>query len=368
MRTASFRRALVPGVAALALALSGCSASNESDSGSSGDEADLTGTLSGGGASTQQAAMGAWAVGFQELHPEVTVNYDPIGSGGGRENFISGAFPFAGTDAYLSEDDGEVADATERCNGTDPIEIPDYISPIALAFNVDGVDELNLSPEAVAGIFAGEITSWDDEAIAKDNPGADLPGDRINAVHRSDESGTTENFTEYLDAVAPDQWDAGVVENWPTGYGGEAAKGTAGVVSAVKNGQNSIGYADASQTQDLAVANVGVGGEFVEPSAAAASKILEVSERVEGRSDVSMAVDLDRTTAEGGVYPIVLTSYLLACQEYSDQSEADLVKAYLAYVISDEGQQLAADEAGSAPLSDNLQEEANGIVENISAG
>ncbi len=371
MSTASFRRALVPGVAALALALTGCSASNEdsaSSSGSGGGEAELTGTLSGGGASTQQAAMGAWAVGFQEQYPDVTVNYDPIGSGGGRENFISGAFPFAGTDAYLSEEDGEIADATERCNGTDPIEVPSYVSPIALAFNVDGVDELNLSPEAVAGIFAGEIKQWDDPAIADDNPDADLPAEPINAVHRSDESGTTENFTEYLAAVAPGTWDAGVVENWPTEYGGEGAKGTSGVVSAVKNGQNAIGYADASQTQDLAVAKVGVGGDFVEPSAEAASKILEVSDRVEGRSDVSMAVDLDRQTEESGTYPVVLTSYLIACQTYGDQQEADLVKAYVGYVISDEGQNLAADEAGSAPLSDGLQKEAQGIIDGISAG
>ncbi len=366
MSNASFRRALVPGIAALALALTGCTASNEPSAGASDSE--LSGTLSGGGASTQQAAMNVWAVGFQRDHPDVTVNYDPIGSGGGRENFLAGAFPFAGTDAYLSEEDGELEAAEERCNGTAPIEVPSYVSPIALAFNVDGVEQLNLSPEAVAGIFAGRITRWDDPAITEDNPDADLPDAPVNAVHRSDESGTTENFTEYLSDVAPDIWDAGVIENWPTEYGGEGGKGTAGVVSAVRNGQNAIGYADASQTRELAVAKVRVGEEFVEPSARAASRILEVSERVEGRSDASMAVDLDRKTEEGGVYPVVLTSYLIACQAYEDAEQAELVQAFMAYVLGDDGQQFAAEEAGSAPLSDSLQKEARTVIDEISAG
>ena len=115
-------------------------------------------------------------------------------------------------------------------------------------------------------------------------------------MHRSDESGTTENFTDYLDAVAADAWGGDVVETWPEGFGGEGAKGTSGVVDAVKNGQNAIGYADASQAGDLGVATIKVGDEYVEPSAEAAAKILTVSPRVEGRADVDMAFDLDHTT------------------------------------------------------------------------
>ena len=366
MTSTSIRRAIVPGIAALTLALSACGAANE-DTGSTSAEGggDLSGTLAGGGASTQQAAMGAWAVGFQGTNPDVTVEYDPIGSGGGRENFISGAFPFAGSDAYLTDDEGELSDASERCGGDAPIQVPSYISPIAVAYNLPEVDELKLSPQTLAGIMAGKITTWDDEAVAEDNPDADLPSERINAVHRSDESGTTENFTDYLTTVAPDEWDAGVVETWPTEYGGEGAKGTSGVVQTVENSEFSIGYADASQTAELGQALIGVGDDFVEPSAEAAAKILEASPEAEGASDTAVIYDLDFATEEAGTYPIVLTSYLMACQSYDDAADGELVKAFMEYVISDEGQDQAAAEAGSAPLSDSIQEQSLSIIENI---
>lgn len=368
MKSTPVRAVAVPGLVALALTFSACSAGNADDGdGGNGASSDLSGSLAAGGASSQEAAQNAWIVGFQESNPDVTVTYDPVGSGGGRENFISGAFPFAGSDAYLTDDEGELTAATERCAGEAPIEIPNYISPIALVFNVDGVDELNLSPETIAGIFAGEITRWNAPEIAEDNPDADLPDAGINAVHRSDESGTTENFTNYLDIVAGDVWTAGAIEVWPQEFGGEGAQGTSGVVSAVKSGTNSIGYADASQAGDLAVANVGVGDEFVGPTADAAAKILDVSPRVEGRDDSSIVFELDYETDEGGVYPIVLTSYLLACPSYTgDEAEAgELSKAYLEYIISDEGQEFGAEEAGSAPLSDELQSEVLSLVEGI---
>ncbi len=368
MKRSSFRRALVPGIAILAIALSACGAGNEGDSSDGGgdDAASLSGDLAIGGASSQEAAQLAWATGFQDANPDVNVTYDPVGSGGGRESFISGAFPMAGSDAYLTDDEGELSAATDNCGG-DPIEVPNYVSPIAIIFNVDGVDSLNLSPDTLAGIFAGSITTWDDKAIVADNPDADLPSTTINPVHRSDESGTTENFTDYLDAVATDVWGGGVVESWPKGFGGEGATGTSGVVSAVETGKNAIGYADASQAGDLGTASIGVGDEFVEPSAEAAAKILEVSPRAEVANDTSMVFDLDHETEEAGTYPIVLTSYLLACQTYDDQNTADLVKGYMEYILSDDGQKFGADEAGAAPLSPALQSEAQEIVGKISA-
>ncbi len=367
MNRTSIRRALIPGIAALALLLSACGDDAEGDGDSSVDVAeDLSGDLAVGGASSQESAQNAWIVGFGELAPDVNVTYDPVGSGGGRENFIAGGYAFAGSDAYLTDDEGELSAATETCGG-DPIEVPNYVSPIAIIYNVEGVDDLQLAPAALAGIFAGTITTWDDPAIAETNPDADLPSDRINAVHRSDESGTTENFTDYLDAVASDAWTAGVVETWPGDAGGEGAKGTSGVVKVVTDSANTIGYADASQAGELSQAKIGVGDAFEAPSPEAAASILEVSPRVEGRSEVDMAFDLAHDTTEAGVYPIVLTSYLLACQSYDDANTADLVKGYLSYVLSEEGQSFAAEEAGSAPLSDSLREEAAGIVEKISA-
>ena len=376
MKSTSLRRAVAPGIAALALlAVTGCGAANEdTGSGNGGDESsggtseavDLgEGTLAGGGASTQQAAMAAWAVGFQEMNPGMTIEYDPVGSGGGRESFISSAYPFAGSDAYLTDEESELSAAKERCGGTDPIEIPSYVSPIALVYTLEGVDELNLTPEAIAGIFSGEITKWNDPAIADANPDADLPDTNINPVHRSDESGTTENFTTYLDAVAGDVWTAGVVETWPGDFGGEGAKGTSGVVQAAGS-EGSIGYADASQAGELSVANVAVGEEFVAPSPEAAAQILEVSPKAEGAAENQLIFDLDHNTEESGTYPVVLTSYLLACEKYEDADQAAQVKAFLSYVVSDEGQEMAASEAGSAPLSDNLQEQAQTIIEKIS--
>jgi phosphate transport system substrate-binding protein len=367
VKRTSIRRAVAPAAAVLALGLTAtaCSASNEGNA--TGTDSDLSGTLAGGGASTQQAAMGAWAVGFQNMHPDVTVEYDPIGSGGGRENFISKAFPFAGSDSYLDNEEGELDAAKERCGGTDPIEVPSYVSPIAIVFNLEGVDELNLTPEAVAGIFSGKIKKWNDPVIADANPDAELPSTAINAVHRSDESGTTENFTEYISSVVPKaQWTAGTFESWPKQYGGQGAKGTQGVVDSVESGVGSIGYADASQAGDLGVAKVGVGDEFVGPTAEAAAKILEVSPKAEGAADNQLIFDLDRETQEAGTYPVVLTSYLLACEKYEDAKEAELVKAFVSYVISEEGQQTAADEAGAAPLSEGLRTQAEEIVGKIS--
>ncbi len=367
MNRTSFRRAMVPTVAAIAaISLTACGAANEEDStgntGGGETGASLSGTLNGGGASSQEAAQTAWRAGFQSAQgSSVTVNYDPTGSTGGREGFLDGGFAFAGTDSYLSDE--EVAAAAETC-GTGAIEVPAYVSPIAIIYNLDGVDSLKLSPAVVADIFNGKISKWNDPAITELNDGVDLPNADINAVHRSDGSGTTGNFTNYLSNVVPENWEHGEVEDWPIQHG-EGASGTSGVVAAVKENVNSIGYADASQAADLGTVEVGVGDGFVGPSADAASKVIEVSERVGGRAASDMAVDLDYTTTDSSAYPIVLVSYLIACEQYADQATADLVKGYLSYIVSPEGQQAAADNAGSAPLSATLADEALTHIEAI---
>jgi phosphate transport system substrate-binding protein len=363
------RTAASAAVLALGLGLTACGAANEEPAGDTTNAASgtkLSGTLNGAGASSQEAAMAAWQAGFQTANPDVTVNYDPVGSGGGREQFIAGATPFAGSDSYLSDDEGELTKAKERCNGEDPIEVPDYVSPIAVMYNVDGVDNLQLDGSTLAQIFAGKITKWDDPAIADQNPDADLPSAAITPVHRSDDSGTTENFTAYLNTVDPKAWSDEPDGVWPI-KGGEAASGTSGVVAAVKNGSNTIGYADASQAGELNHALIKVGNEYAEPTADAAAKVLEISPRVEGRADTDMAIDLDRATEDSGAYPIVLTSYLIACPTYKTQEEADLVKAFLTYVVGKDGQQAAAENAGSAPLASSLQDEALNIIDGIKA-
>jgi phosphate transport system substrate-binding protein len=348
---------------ALALGLTACGAANEEGGKTSDASSSLSGTLNAGGSSAQESAVAAWKKAFQSANPSVTVNYDPVGSGGGREQFLAGGLDLAGSDAYLTDD--ELKKAEERCK-SDVVEVPTYISPIAVIYNVDGVDDLNLSPKTIAGIFEGKITTWNDAAIKADNPDATLPSGKITPVHRSDDSGTTKNFTDYLDQTSDGAWTGGVVETWPI-KSGEAAEGTSGVVAAVTNGKGTIGYADASQAGDLGKANVKVGDEYTKVTPEAAAKVLDASKPVEGRADTDVAITVDRKVEEKGVYPIVLVSYQIACQSYGDKAQADLVKSWLSYVTSTEGQQVSASDAGSAPLSDSVASKVKKAVESISA-
>jgi phosphate transport system substrate-binding protein len=345
------------------LALTACGAANEADNAGRGSgESELSGELVGAGASSQQAAMNGWTAGYNRVQPGVTVNYDPIGSGGGREQFLSGGTDFAGSDAALNEE--ELTEAEERCGTSGVFELPNYISPIAIIYNLEGVDELNLSAGTVAGIFNQQITNWNDPAIAADNPGAILPDQAITPVNRSDESGTTENFTEYLSAAASEAWPHEASGDWPVA-GGEAAQGTSGVVSALKAGNGTIGYADLSQAGDLGVAKIGVGDEFVAPSAEAAAAVVENSQNLDGRDKYDFALQLNRDTTGSGEYPIVLVSYHIGCIEYEDQETADLVKDFMSYVISKDGQEASAKAAGSAPISEGLREQAQTAIDAI---
>ena len=346
----------------LALSLAACGAANEDNNGSTADSK-LSGTVNGGGASSQEAAVAAWKAGFQTANPDVTVNYDPAGSGAGREQFIAGGLAFAGSDAYLDED--ELKAAEERCS-SDVVEIPVYVSPIAVIYKLDGVDKLNLSANTIGQIFEGKISKWNDAAIADDNPDVKLPDTAITAVHRSDDSGTTKNFTDYLDVASEGGWTGGVVETWPIKHG-EAAEGTSGVVAAVSGGNGMIGYADASQAGDLGTVNVKVGDEYTAPTPEAAAKVLDTAKPVEGRKSTDLALNIDRKTSESGVYPIVLASYQIACQSYDDAATADLVKGWLTFVASDEGQKAAADSAGSAPLSGEFASKVRSAIDSIKA-
>ena len=362
MNRTSIRRAVLPGIAVLTLALTGCAAGNE-DSGDSGSG--LSGTLNGGGSSAQEAAQGAWRAGFQTDNSDVTVNYDPVGSGTGRENFISGAYMFAGSDSALSTEEGELDKAKERCGG-DVIEVPAYVSPIAVVYNLEGVDNLQLSSKVIGDIFAGKITKWNDPEIAADNPDAKLPATTITPVHRSDDSGTTANFTDYLEQTSEGSWKYPTDDTWPI-KGGEAGEGTSGLVAAVQAGDGTIGYADESQVGDLGVAAIKVGSEYNMPSADGAAKVLANSPKVSGRGANDMAIEVDRTTTEAGSYPLSLTSYLIACPTYDSASDADMVQGYLSYIVSEDGQKTAAEQAGSAPLESSLQQEAAKIVDQIAA-
>jgi phosphate transport system substrate-binding protein len=361
----NLKRFGVPAVIAVtaAIALSSC-ASNEGAAAPSESASSLSGNLVGAGSSAQDAAQQAWIAGFQTANPDVTIDYDPSGSGAGRETFLEGASDFAGSDRAFNDEEIAAGGFAKCAADSSIIELPLYVSPIAVIFNVEGVDTLNLDAATIAGIFAGNITKWNDPAIAALNADAALPDLAISPVHRSDDSGTTENFTDYLAAAAPDVWTYEADGVWPF-EGGEAAQGTSGVVDAVTNGTGTIGYADASRAGDLGTVAVQVGDEFVEYSPEAAAAIVDASPEAEGRAEGDIAIEIDRASEEAGVYPIVLVSYLIGCQQYEDPANVELVKSYFSYIASPEGQDVAAEAAGSAPISDSLREQITAAIDSI---
>lgn len=359
----------------LALTLAACGSDNNSGaaSSSSTDTASasssgamaLSGELVGAGSSAQEKAMDAWRKGFQDANSSVTVNYDPIGSGGGRTNFISAATDFAGSDAALSAD--EVTKADARCAPGTAIDLPVYISPIAVVYNLPSVTDLQLSPSTLAKIMDGKITTWDDAAIKADNPSATLPSTAITVVHRSDESGTTKNFTDYLAKAAGSDWPHDASGTWPT-EGGQSAQGTSGIIQTVQGAQGTISYADASQAGTLGVAKIKVGDTYVAYSAEASAAVVADSPRDTTRAAGDIVVDVNRTTTDPTHYPLVLVSYQIVCTQYKDAAKADMVKAWMTWVVSADGQKAAAANAGSAPISDALRADEMTAISAISAG
>jgi phosphate transport system substrate-binding protein len=342
----------------------GVAACGSDDNSSSGSSSNLSGEIAGAGSSAQQAAQEAWTADFQNDNSGVTISYDPVGSGGGREQFIAGGIDFGGSDAPL--DSTELPGATKRCASGELVQIPAYVSPIAVIYNLQGVDNLQLSPSTTAQIFNQKITKWNDPAIAKDNPGISLPDTTITPVNRSDESGTTQNFTEYLKGAAPADWPYEPDGNWPV-KGGEAAAQTSGVVEAVTAGDGTIGYADESQAGDLGIAKVKVGSTYVAPSAEGAAKDLEVSKKDPALSQGKnvFAYTIDRTSTDPSTYPVLLVSYLIGCTQYDSSSTAAIVKGYFNYIISPAGQESAAKTAGSAPITDSLRKQIQPAVDAI---
>ena len=305
--------------------------------------------------------MTAWTQGVSSVAPNLTVQYSPDGSGAGREKFLQGATSFAGSDAAMDEEEAE--QAKQVCGDQGAFHVPAYISPIAVAYNLPGVEEnIKMDAETIARVFTGEITTWNDEAIASQNEGVELPDTPITVVHRSDDSGTTENFTAYLTEAAGDAWSYDEVETWPADITAESAQGTTGVVGLVSSNEGAITYADASAVDGLGTVDVKVGEEYVAYSAEAAAATVEKSEANEDGS-----IELDRATTEAGVYPVVLVSYHIYCNQYKDQETVDQVKAFAEYVISEDGQSTAEGAAGNAPISAATRDAAMERIEAISA-
>jgi phosphate transport system substrate-binding protein len=358
------------GVLALSLAACGTddntsgngSTDGSTSTGTAGADSALSGELNGAGSTAQQKAMDAWRAGFQQANPAVTVNYDGTGSGAGRTSFLSGAVDWAGSDSALKPE--ELTQAQARCQNTEAFDVPVYVSPIAVTFNLKGVTDLNLAPATVAKIFDGKISTWDDAAIAADNPGVKLPSTKITPVHRSDDSGTTNNFTDYLSQAAGGAWSYPASQTWPI-KGGESAQGTSGVVQTVQSGDGTIAYADLSAVGTLSAAKIKVGDAWVAPSADGAAKVLDDSPLDTSRSADDVVVKVNRTTTAAGAYPVILVSYAIACQKYDSAAKADLVKGLLTYVVGADAQTAAASAAGSAPITDDLRTKALAAIDKI---
>ncbi|MCO1338688.1 phosphate ABC transporter substrate-binding protein PstS [Kocuria polaris] len=357
------KSAVVLSVAALALSACGGS-NNPAPNGTDGGGSGVSGTLTGGGSSAQETAMTAWIDGFKSVEAGATVQYNPVGSGSGREGFIAGQYMWAGSDAAM--DDEEIASAAETCGSEGIVQLPAYISPIAVAYNLPGIDEnIKMDAETIAHVFAGEITNWNDEAIASQNEGVELPDQTITVVHRSDDSGTTENFTEYLEAAAGDAWGEEADGAWPSAYQAENAQGNSGVVGLATQTEGSIVYAELSQIGSLGTVDVKVGDDYAAITPEAAAGAVENSPRVDEASSTNLAVEIDRTSTEAGTYPIVLVAYNIFCTTYKDQETADLVKSFASYIVSEDGQATAGDSAGSAPISAATGEQSQAAIDEI---
>lgn len=318
------------------------------------------GELKAAGSTAQANAISEWIVIYQTGCPDSTIDYQPVGSGAGIEQFLARQTSFAGSDSALKEE--QIADATARCQGGMPVNIPMVAGGIGLAYNLDGVDELILTPATIAGIFANEITRWNDPRLTALNPTAALPDAAIAQFHRSDSSGTTDNFTKYLEATAPDDWPFEAGKDW-VAPGGQGAKGSDQIIASVDVTPNSIGYADLSYI-DVAV---NAKGALVDNGAGPVAPTLQNASNAVAEADIvgdgnDLRLDLNFTLAESDAYPIVFVTYEVVCMSGLDQQDNPaLVKSFLTYAASEEGQR-AVTEAGYVAITGNLASEVRRVV------
>ena len=327
----------------MSLVVAGCGATagegNEPQSG--GDQGGESGSvepaqnINGAGASFPAPVYGEMFQAFAE-ESGIQVNYQSIGSSGGREQFIQKTVAFGASDAPMDEEEEQQA-------GGNPVHIATVGGAVVAAYNLEGVDQLNLSGQVLADIFLGNITTWDDPAIAELNPDVQLPAEEIAVVHRSDGSGTTNIFTSYLAAVSPD-WESGPGASdelaWPVGIG---ADGNEGVAGQVQQTPNSIGYVglEYAAANDISFASIGDSADAaVEPSVESARAAIEAADIPDDlKVTVSSLAPFDNAEA----YPITGLTWMLVRQEMEDLAECKAV-AETAWFATHDGQDFAPDQ------------------------
>ncbi|MFC7491114.1 MULTISPECIES: phosphate ABC transporter substrate-binding protein PstS [unclassified Knoellia] len=360
------------------IALAGCGSDNNasadagsgdstaSSSGSASTEDCFEGTLNAEGSSAQKNAFEEVGAKFSEKCSGATVNYNPSGSGAGIKQFIGGQVDFAGSDSALKTEpkDGKIeAKEAETACGSPAWNIPLVTGPIAVAYNLEGVDKLTLTPAVAGDIFMGKITKWDDPKIAAINSGVELPATAIKPFFRSDESGTTENFTKYLKAAAEANWPGEPAKTWD-GKGEGKAK-SAGVAEGVKSTDGGITYVEWSYAKDndLGVAQIDNGAGAVELTSETVGKAIATAKQTGTGND--LALKLDYATKEAGAYPINLVTYEIVCSKGKDAAKQKNIKAFLKYFASEEAQK-AIEEIGYAPLPADVQTKVATSIDAIS--
>ena len=333
---------------------------NDNNDDQNSGEYELTGqegTLVAEGASSQQNAMDYFASVYASEVPGAQLAYTPSGSGAGQKNFIANQAVFAGSDSPLKDD--QIQAAADRCGGNEAWHLPFVIGPVAIAYNLDGVDELNLTVDNIVEIFQGVITTWNDPKIAENNEGVELPDTPINVFYRSDESGTTDNFQKFLAAASDGKWES-TGKAFPNAVG-TGANGSSGVAQEVNATDGAITYVEAGFADKTA--NIDFGNGPVELTEEAVEKTLDNLEFTTEGHD--MVVDSEKlfTTDTEGAYPLVLTTYEIVCSAGYDEETSNMVKDFLNVALDSQDEELA--DEGFIPVkgahADRLREAINAI-------
>ena len=367
-------------LAAGALLLSACgsdenktsSGATTSGGGTAGDSAakvNCSGqkALKASGSSAQANAITRFVTAYESACPGFTLNYTSSGSGAGVSEFIGGQTDFGGTDSPLNAEKGEVDKAKARCGGADAWNLPTVFGPIAVTYNLPGVDSVALDGPTLAKIFNGAVTTWNAPEITALNSGKTLPGDKINVVFRSDESGTTDNFQKYLDAASDGAWGKGSGKTFNGGVG-EGAKGNEGTSAAIKSTAGSITYNEWSYAtkQGLQIADVitSAGPDPVKLTAESAGKSIDAVQIKGQGNDLVLDTSSFYKPTAAGAYPIILGTYNVVCSKYPQSDVAPAVKAFLTVATTD-GQK-GLEEAGYIPIPDSFKSKLTTAINAIS--
>lgn len=349
-------RTLTATLALVALLAAACGSDKKTDTTGTTKttEAKLTATLNASGATFPQAFYEEVIAAYKEQQPGVTINYGGGGSGKGRQELQDGVMDFAGSDGLVKPED------VAKFKGGEFLYVPTVAGAITVSYNLADLKNLKLDAPTIAKIFQRTVKTWDDPAIKALNPSATLPSTPITVVHRSDGSGTTENFTKYLTAAAPDVWTlkSGSTVEWPADTQG--GNGNTGVAQAVKGAAGAIGYVDLSDAKasQLQVAELkNKAGSFVKADVAGATAALE---GVTPNADLSY----NPLNADGAkAYPITAPTWILIYKKQTDMVKGDAIKSFLTFLLKD-GQDLAAD-IDYAPLPTSLRDKALAQLDSI---